>query len=119
MTDSLLNKKINDLEQRIKALEKLKWRELNATDPHLSKEEIAELSPRTQALRITAEIDKPHFIGAMSIEAIKTEIRALESVHDYVFQDTHGREVPKIEKEKNIWQSRYITLQDELKKRIS
>jgi len=116
MDDRTLNQKLSDLESRIIALEKLKKRELNALDPNLPKEEIAEMSPRTQALRITAGIDKPHYIGTMSIEAIKTEIRALESTHDYVFQDTHGRIVEKIEQEKKIWQSRYDELKRELAK---
>ena len=114
MDDNILDRKLRELDSRIAAIEKLKRRELLAAEPNLTKDEINELSPRTQALRITAGIDNPHFIGPMSIEAIKTEIRALESTHDYVFQNTPGRTVDKIEREKQIWQSRY----DELMKKL-
>lgn len=117
MDERALNQKLSELESRIAALEKLKNRESNALAPNLSKQEIAELSPRTQALRISAGLDKPHHIGPMSIEAINTEIRALESVHDYVFQYTI-RPVDKIEQQKEEWQSRYDELR-ELKKKMS
>ena len=116
MSDDVFNRKLRDLENRIIALEKLKSRESNALAPNLSNREIAELSPRTQALRITAEIDDPHYIGKMTIEAIKTEIQALESIHDYVFQFTI-RPVNKIEQQKEKWQKRYDELQNELKQR--
>lgn len=117
MDDNILNRKLTDLENRIAVLEKLKRRELLAAEPNLTKKEILELSPRTQSLRISAGLDKPHHIGPMSIEAIKTEIRALESTHDYVFQNTHGKVIEKIEREKEIWNSRYYELMAELEKR--
>ncbi len=116
MVDNSLDQKLRDLELRVAALEKLKNRESIALVPNLSDRQIAELSPRTQALRITAGIDDPHYIGKMSIEAIKTEIQALENIHDYVFQYTI-RPVDKVEQQKEKWKKRYDALQNELKKR--
>ena len=114
MSSDAINKKLKDLETRIEALERLRGRELTALDSTLSTTEIAELSPRTQALRITSGIDQPHPIGRMSPEAIKTELRALEGIHDYVFQDSHGRGIQKINDEKQKWRTRYDALRAEL-----
>lgn len=117
MSGSPLDQKLADLERRIEALEEQKSGKFNPLISSLTDEEVQKLPPRTQALRISMGTDLAHFIGKMSTEAIKTEIRALESHHDYVFQDTPGRDVTKVLEERKRWTTRYNALKAELDNR--
>ena len=99
MSSTEIKKLLADHGARLRALERLQTRENNALKPDLSPAEIANLSPRTQAERITAGIDKPRFIGIMSLEVIEQLIWSIKNTKPAFLKKELKKSLPKLEAE--------------------
>lgn len=100
MNGTEIEKRFAEHEARLRALERLQTRENNALKVDLSEEEIASLSPRTQAERITAGIDDSRFIGKKSLEVIEQLIWSIKNTDPNFLKKEQKKLLPKLEKMK-------------------
>ncbi len=97
--DEKIENILNEHESRLRALERLLTREPNALKIDLTEQEIMQLSPRTQAERITAGIDKPRFIGRMSKEVLEQMIWSMENLKEAFRKPDHELKLVEYKKE--------------------
>lgn len=99
MDKEKIKKILDEHDQRLRALEELSKQDSIALRVDLTSEEIARLPPRTQAQRITAGIDKPHYIGKMTTEVLEQLIWSIENIKLEFRTSQHKKDLIKYKKE--------------------